>query len=103
MNKSRPIQSRSYTNTILFPQFYAYQLDRAPDNASTRLVPFGDLVFAAGLIFPTTRAVAASLCALFMFGGVLHRTIGQGKNAAPDLAMMLTVLIISLDTVLGAE
>ncbi|KAJ4424896.1 hypothetical protein N0V82_000399 [Gnomoniopsis sp. IMI 355080] len=85
------------------PTFYDYQLDRAPDNASTRLIPFGDLVFAAGLMYPPTRAVAASLCALFMFGGVLHRTVGEGKNAASDLAMMLTVLIISLDTVLGVE
>lgn len=66
-------------------------------------MPIGDLVFAAGLVYPPSRAVAASVCALFMFGGVLHRTIGQGKDASIDLALMLTVLIISLDTILGGE
>lgn len=64
-------------------------------------MPFGDLIFAAGLMWPPLRAVTASLCALFMFGGVLHRTVGQGKNAAVDLALMLTVLMISLDALVG--
>ncbi|CAN8097980.1 unnamed protein product [Discula destructiva] len=83
------------------PAMYAYQLDRAPDNASTRLVPFGDLAFAAGMSYAPWRGIAATLCALAMFGGVLHRMLWQDKNAAPDLALMLTVLIIALDDILS--
>lgn len=89
------------TNNVT--QFYAYQLDRAPDNASTRLVPLGDIAFAVGISYPASRGIAASLCALAMFGGVLHRTVGQGKDAASDLALMLTVLIVALDDLLGAS
>lgn len=33
---------RKYT-----PGFYAYQLDRAPDNASTRIIPYVDFTVAA--------------------------------------------------------
>lgn len=65
-------------------------------------MPFGDLAFAVGISHPASRGIAASLCALAMFGGVVRRTMWQEKNAAPDLALMLTVLIIALDDLLSS-
>lgn len=82
------------------PWFYAYQLDRAPDNASTRLIPYVDLVIAAMLVYQPTRGIAAALFALFQFYGVVQR-VREDKNAAPDLAFEMCAVLLMLDCLLG--
>ena len=82
------------------PAFYAYQLDRAPDNGSTKIIPYMDFAVAALLAFSNTRAVGAMLCAVFQFIGVVMR-IREDKNAASDLALCLCGVLLMLDHLLG--
>jgi hypothetical protein len=83
------------------PGFYAYQLDRAPDNASTRIIPYVDFTVAALLVFPSTRGLAAMLCSVLQFGGVIMR-VREDQNAAPDLALCLCGVLLMLDCLLAA-
>ncbi|KUI55727.1 hypothetical protein VP1G_03084 [Cytospora mali] len=89
-----------FTHGKYTPSFYAYQLDRAPDNASTRLIPYGDFTMAALLFFPSTRGVGAMLCAVLQFIGVVLR-VREDKNAAPDLALCLCGVFLMLDCLLA--
>lgn len=82
------------------PAYYAYQLDRAPDDESTRVIPYVDLTLAAFLAYKPTRAVAAAVCGMLQFFGIIRR-VREDKNAAPDLAILLSTLVLSLDCLLG--
>lgn len=82
------------------PRFYAYQLDRAPDNASTWLIPYVDLTMAAMLIYHPTRSVAAMLCSLFQFYGLVMR-VKEDKDTATDLACLLCAMVVCLVTLFG--
>lgn len=81
------------------PWFYAYQLDRAPDNKSTRLIPYVDLVLAAMLMNQSTRGVAAALFSLLQFYGIVQR-VREDKNAVSDLAFELCAILLTLDCLL---
>ncbi|ROW01360.1 hypothetical protein VMCG_05842 [Cytospora schulzeri] len=89
-----------FTHGKYTPAFYAYQLDRAPDNASTKIIPYVDFTVAALLVFPSTRSAAAMLCAVLQFGGVILR-VREDKNAAPDLALCLCGVLLMLDCLLA--
>lgn len=84
------------------PGFHAYQVARAPDDASTRFMPYVDLTMAALLAWRPSRAVAALLCALFQFFGVVLR-VRQDESAAPDLAGTLVALLLCWDCLLGNQ
>lgn len=81
------------------PWFCAYQLDRGPDNKSTRLIPYVDLLLAAMLMKQSTRGVAAALFSLFQFYGIVQR-VREDKNAALDLAFELCAVFLTLDCLL---
>lgn len=82
------------------PWFHAYQLDRAPDDASTRLIPYVDLLIAAMLVNQPTRGIAAALFSLFQIYGIVQR-VREDKNAASDLAFELCAIFLTLDCLLG--
>lgn len=81
------------------PGFYAYQLDRAPDNSSTRVIPYVDLMIAGLLIYHPTRGIAAALFAMFQFYGIVKR-VQEDKNAALDLALESCAILLTLDCLL---
>lgn len=81
------------------PWFYAYQLDRAPDNSSTRIIPIVDFAIAAMLMHKPTRGFAAALFAAFQFVGVVKR-VREDKNAAMDLAFNLCAILLTVDCLL---
>ncbi|OAA59774.1 hypothetical protein SPI_05972 [Niveomyces insectorum RCEF 264] len=80
------------------PAFYAYQLDRAPDDASTRFVPYVDATLGTLLLFATTRPAAAFLCACFQGIGIVLR-VRDGKSAAPDLALFSAAVVAFLGSI----
>lgn len=82
------------------PAFYAYQLDRAPDSASARIIPYVDLTLSVLLVLPGTRSLAAMLCTVLQFAGVVLR-VREDKNAAPDLALSLCGVLLMLDCLLA--
>lgn len=79
------------------PAFYAYQLDRAPDDASTRLIPYVDAALGTLLLFGRTRVAAAGMCVLFQGFGVVMRVAG-GKPAGKDVGLCL----VATGALLGA-
>src|SRR5262245_22447216 len=72
-----------FTHGAYTPSFYAYQLDRAPDNSATRIIPVFDTVFGTLLFYPRARMWTAILCALGQGGGIVQR-VGEGKDIVPD-------------------
>lgn len=73
------------------PSFYAYQLDRAPDNASTRVIPYVDALLGTLLLFPRTRAVAAAVC-VFMQGVGVGMRVREGRDVGKDVGLCLVAL-----------
>ncbi|KAK0724248.1 hypothetical protein B0H67DRAFT_480248 [Lasiosphaeris hirsuta] len=65
------------------PNFYRYQLDRAPNAGAARLIPLGDLTLGTLLYFPRTRRVGALLCAGFQGLGIVMR-LREGKEVWGD-------------------
>lgn len=78
------------------PTFYAYQLDRAPNNASTWMIPYIDLFLCLLLANSGTRMLGASLSAIMQFIGIVKRVI-EDKNAAVDLWLVCCAVVGSLD------
>lgn len=92
--------SRLTHGRVSFRAFYAYQLARAPDDASTWFLPYCDLLLAGLLVYKPTRALAALLCAGFQFIGVVVR-VRDDKEAAADLACVMGALVIWVDCLFG--
>ncbi|ROW06640.1 hypothetical protein VPNG_06729 [Cytospora leucostoma] len=83
------------------PAFYAYQIDRAPDDASMRFLPYLDFTLAALLALSSTRPVGAILFAVMQFVGlVLRLREDDDKNTAPDLALCLCAVFLMLEGLL---
>ena len=80
------------------PAFYAYQLDRAPNDASTWFLPYLDATLGTLLVYTRTRPVAAFLCVVFQGLGIASR-IQAGKSAAPDVALCLVAFVALLRSV----
>jgi len=72
--------------------WYAYQIDRAPDNESTRIVPWMDTAVGALLLYPRTRVFAAFLCVVFQIVGLRMR-FDSGKPATKDLSLFAGSLL----------
>ena len=70
------------------PSFYTYQLDRAPDDPSTRVIPYVDAALGTLLLFSKTRALAAGVCVLFQGIGVVMR-VQSGKSPVKDVGLCL--------------
>ena len=82
------------------PSFYRYQTERAPDDESTRYVPFVDATIGTLLLFPRTRLLAAALCTLFWGIGVYMR-LKSGRPAAQDTGLALAAFLTLGTTWLG--
>lgn len=84
------------------PRFYAYQVARAPDDASTRFLPYLDLTMAALLAWRPSRTAAALLSALSQFYSVVQR-VQKDENAFADLAGTLVSLLLCWDCLMGNQ
>jgi hypothetical protein len=71
-----------FTHGRYTPTFYRYQIDHAPDDDSTRFVPFIDATLGAMLLLggPRTQTVGALVRTLFQAIGIL----GQWKKGKAD-------------------
>ncbi len=84
-----------FTEGRYTPSFYAYQLDRAPNDESTRFVPYIDLTLGMMLLFPRTRKLAAALCVLFQGIGIWMR-LREGKDASRDCGLCVVAIIAAV-------
>lgn len=84
-----------FTHGRFTPSFYRYQLDRAPDNASTRIIPVFDTIFGTLILLSRTRTGAALLCALLQGGAIVPR-LREGKSVWGDVALFSTALVVGL-------
>ncbi|VUC32719.1 unnamed protein product [Clonostachys rosea] len=75
-----------FTHGKYTPVFHQYQVDRAPDDESTRLIPIMDVTLATLLVFQRTRTVAALLCTFFQGVGLVMR-ITSRKPMIPDILL----------------
>lgn len=69
------------------PEFYAYQLDRAPDNDQTWFIPYLDLVIASMMLLPRSRKTGLESSILFQALGLVMR-IGAGKDILYDVGLV---------------
>ena len=82
------------------PAFHRYQVDRAPDDASTRFIPLIDFIIATLLIIPATRTVAALLFTAFQGFGVALR-VKQQKPLMTDIALAATAAYVAWSQATG--
>lgn len=82
-----------FTHGAYTPSFYAYQLDRAPDNESMWLIPVIDTVLGTLLLFAKTRRWAALLCALGQGAGIWMR-VQEGKEVTKDVGFFSLALFV---------
>lgn len=75
-----------FTHGQYTPAFHRYQVDRAPDEESTRLIPIMDVTLATMLVFPRTRTVAALLGTFFQCVGLVMR-VASRKPMIPDILL----------------
>lgn len=76
------------------PGFYQYQLERAPDDSSTRLVPIMDIFLGTLLLFDRTRVAAAGLCAAFQMAGVVLQVKKGGQAWTDAGGVVLSLLVV---------
>lgn len=82
-----------FTNGRYTPGFYAYQLDRAPNEGYARLIPVVDASVATLLLSPKARPWTALFCAVTQGGAILAR-VREGKAVVPDTMMFGTAVIV---------
>lgn len=75
-----------FTHGEYTPDFYAYQLDRAPDDDSTVLLPYIDSFLASACLFPLTRRIGLLFALLFFGYGVWVR-FQAGQDLVYDAAL----------------
>ena len=76
-----------FTHGEYTPEFYTYQISRAPDNESTWFIPYMDLVIASMLLLPNSRKSGLESAILITTLGTVMR-IGQGQNIVPELGLV---------------
>ena len=86
-----------FTHGRYTPSFYAYQLDRAPDDETTRLVPVVDITVGILLLFPRTRFFAAVGFAAFQSFGLWLR-FKSGKPPVWDIVHWLAAVVAAVYT-----
>ncbi|KAH8904159.1 hypothetical protein BR93DRAFT_971227 [Coniochaeta sp. PMI_546] len=64
-----------FTHGRYTPAFYRYQIDHAPDDESTRLIPFVDVTLGTLVLFlgGWPRTVAVLLCGVFQGIGIVQQ------------------------------
>lgn len=90
-----------FTHGRYTPSFHAYQIDRAPDNESTRFIPFIDVTLATMLVVPQTRVVAAVAGTLFQGLGLVAR-VKSGKPLVWDLALASLTAFVAWSSIKAA-
>ncbi|KAH7157975.1 hypothetical protein B0J13DRAFT_543204 [Dactylonectria estremocensis] len=90
-----------FTHGRFTPGFYKYQTDRAPDNESTRIIPFIDVTLATLLVISGSRAIAAGLCTLFRCVGVGKR-VKEGKSLLLDVALTVMTAYVTWSSITDA-
>ncbi|OAA78002.1 hypothetical protein LEL_04825 [Akanthomyces lecanii RCEF 1005] len=88
------------THGAYTPSFYEYQLDRAPDNESTRLVPYVDTALATLALVRATRSYALFFCVAFQVMGLGLR-LREGKDVTPDATLTLATVVALATSVVG--
>lgn len=83
-----------FTHGRYTPSFYRYQLDRAPDDASTRIIPVFDTIFATLVLLPKTRTGTAMVCGLIQGAAIVPR-IREGKSVLGDVGLFLTTVAVA--------
>ncbi|EEA27935.1 hypothetical protein TMatcc_003761 [Talaromyces marneffei ATCC 18224] len=83
-----------FTHGRYTPAFYRYQLDRAPDNGSTRIIPVFDSIFATLVLFPKTRAWTAMVCSLIQGGAIVPRLM-EGKSVWGDVGLFTVTVLVA--------
>ncbi|KAK4454278.1 hypothetical protein QBC34DRAFT_156157 [Podospora aff. communis PSN243] len=81
-----------FTHGRYTPAFYRYQIERAPDDASTRYIPFVDVAVGLLLSFSRTQSVGAFLCVTFQGLGIVLQLRKRGK-VLPDVGMFLMAAV----------
>lgn len=89
-----------FTHGRYTPRFHQYQVDRAPDDESTRYIPLIDLTVATLLLFPVTRTAAALLATAFQGFGILLR-VKQQKPLLTDVALATTAAFVAWQSATG--
>jgi hypothetical protein len=92
-----------FTHGAYTPSYYAYQLDRAPNNEHTWLIPVFDMFLGTLLLFAKTRPWSALLCALGQGVGIWMR-IQEGKGVIMDCGLFsLTIYVFVSSTGAGVK
>jgi hypothetical protein len=81
-----------FTHGRYTPAFYRYQVERAPDDASTQYIPFVDLAVGTLLCFSSTKSFAALLCVAFQGFGIFSQLRKAGQ-VLPDVFMFSNALV----------
>jgi hypothetical protein len=87
-----------FTHGLYSPSMHAYQLERAPNNEHTWMIPVGDTILGTSLLFAKTRPWAALLCVLGGIVGIWVRFQG-GKDAFWDCALCLLAVVVFLTSI----
>lgn len=82
-----------FTDGRFTPSFYAYQLDRAPNDGYARLIPVADTVLATLLIFDKSRWWTSLFCCVAQGGAIVGR-LREGKAVVLDCAMFSTAAVV---------
>ena len=75
------------THGQIFPRFYEYQIDHAPDDGSTQatLIPLMDIVIGLGVFWRPTRLLALALGTFFIGMGA-YLQFSSGKEYFLDMS-----------------
>jgi len=75
-----------FTHGRYTPAFYQYQIDHAPDDESTRLIPFVDATLGTLILLlgGWTRTVAILVCVFFQGIGIVQQ-LKRGRQAKFDV------------------
>lgn len=87
-----------FTHGRYTPSVYRYQIDQAPDDASTRFVPIVDTIVTTLILLPQTRAVGVLVAALFLAIAVVLQVQKRGKyisQAALTFAVSIAAVWVS--------
>ncbi|KAJ6788212.1 hypothetical protein PWT90_02177 [Aphanocladium album] len=89
-----------FTHGVYTPAFYEYQLDRAPDNESTWMIPYVDTALATLALVRATRSYALFFCVAAQVMGLGLR-LREGKEPGADAALLLATVAALVTSVIG--
>jgi hypothetical protein len=89
-----------WTHGRYTPALYRYQVDRAPDDETTELIPYADAALATLLVLRPTRTAAAAVCVLMQGLGIAMR-VQAGKQAVTDVALASAAAFVAWSSAMG--